>query len=195
MAHRISTGFNLQKLMLKETYDPNDDGKISLGIIDIDQNLNMGSHDIVLDAGRTVDAVDVSEHTHHFTKFNLDADPIKYEYSHVNSEKTVLELEHLFVGNYSAFEYEGYVYCYDTGGGTFNFPRLRLYVDGEQKAEDIFENIDTSGVGETKRVYKTFDNIGTGHKKVEVKIWVDPDSDNDLKGLKLKVISYEMSKP
>jgi len=196
MAHRISTGFDLRKLMLKETYDPNDDGKIALSIIDIDCDLNMGSHNIFLDEGYKVDNVDVEQHKHKLMITNKQDSFTSYTHSYVSGDNEYKILEasldinspHLFA------YYKGSITLEEVVGAELYYPKVRLYVNDVKKAE---RTVKPASVGE-KKDFSFCDtvDVSTGSNLlVEVRIFIIGDDKWTLEGKHLEVMVFHIEPP
>ena len=192
MVHRISRCLDVRKLMTKEEYDPNNDGKISLGIIDIDQDLNMGSHNIVLDEGAKVDGVDISEHTHSLSVTSVSDNPTLYSHSVDNQagEWKVGELTHDFNTEHALISYG--IRFKNRSNYAYNF-YIRLYINGQKVSE---HNRNVTQYEEKKFGFLEVLEVQQGSGiSVEVKVYVGVDKSYDLEGLSLVVKSYELLPP
>ena len=118
--HNISP--DLKPYMKKSVYDPDEDGKISLGLIAIDQDLNMGSHNILLNSGYKVDGIDVSDHTHSLVIYNYSKDPTLYTHDNVDGYQAyvVAELTHDFDTEHAYFICKADVYNYETSTSIYD---------------------------------------------------------------------------
>jgi len=192
MVHRISRCLDVRKLMTKEEYDPNNDGKISLGIIDIDQDLNMGSHNIVLDEGAKVDGVDISEHTHSLSVTSVSKNPTLYSYSFgdAHGDHVLAELNHNFNTEHALISYSMYVKNTGSIGWAF---WVRLYINDVKVAEDIR---DTDAGEEHRYCFLKELEVDEG-ENIPVKVIASiPDHEPaNLKGECLIVKSYELLPP
>ena len=192
MVHRISATLDVRKLMTKEEYDPNNDGKISLGIIDIDQDLNMGSHNIVIDEGYKIDGIDVSEHTHTTPIQSQSCVCDVYEYSEISAgeEKLLASTTHNFSTPHN-YILIGFKYS------TPNVPtvhfKYRLYVAGELKIEESLWNFGNE-THEAAKHYSIDEELGSGIS-VEFKIYVEDNSLLNVKAYYISCIAYSLEKP
>jgi len=176
MVHRITSGFDPRKLMWKERYDPNDDGKIALSIIDIDCDLNMGSHNIILDSGYKVDNVDIDQHTHSLSLPNKSDSFTAYTHDHKTEEGeyTVLETSLNVDSPHILIYYKVGLLLYTIVGDSKDWHKVRLYVNNNLKVErwveptlneekefpywDIVEGITGTNIPIKVTIYKTGDD-------------------------------------
>jgi len=192
MVHRISATLDIRKLMTKEEYDPNNDGKISLGIIDIDRDLNMGSHNIVIDNGYKIDGIDISEHTHSLSITSFGLDPTLYSHSNVSGgvEYLVAEINHNFNTPHAIITHR--TYLKNTGSVSKGF-WVKVYINGEEKTSHYF----TLAIGGERTVtYGDVVEIETQDTyKVEIKVLFEEGTTANLEGKKLITESYSLGKP
>jgi len=178
--------------MKKSVYDPNEDGKIALSIIDINADLAMGAHNITLDAGKTVDGIDVSNHTHTLTATSVSVAPTLYEPSvSQGNEYLVGTVDHNFTTTESLISY-----CvdFDAAGASDETYYVRIYVDGELK---LSREVTVPAHNSKRAQYGEVIDVGTtGTKTVDLKVYVDYIAESRVvHGKNLVVQSYNLGAP
>jgi len=195
MTHLIQTGVDLRKLMLKEVYDPNDDGKIALSIIDVDCDLNMGSHNILLDAGYKVDNVDIDQHTHSLSLPNKSDAFTAYTHSNITAtgEYTILELTLNVDSPHILIYYKGSITLHTIVGDVKEKAYIRLYVNGEKQVErSIYPTLNA----EVEFSYwDIVEGISGTDIPIEVKVYKSGDDEWSLKGKYMVVTVYHLEPP
>ena len=192
MVHRISRCLDVRKLMTKDEYDPDNDGKISLGIINIDRDLNMGSHNIVLDEGAKVDSVDISEHTHSLSVTAVSDNPTLYW-----EEKTDEGGEWVFAELTHDFNTEHALICYcvtleNKEPFAFDF-WVRVYINGVKRIEKLY-NVSAGGRKEASGLNNL--EVDEGEDiLVQAKVYIGADFSYKYSGRCLIVKSYELLPP
>jgi len=178
--------------MKKANYDPNEDGKIALSIIDIDADLAMGAHNITLDAGKTVDGIDVSNHTHCLNVGNQTYDCDGNTLNNIlTGTYTIITKQHNFNTIHAIFIYKIYIFNRTENDKTY---KIRLYVNGVLKKETT-RSMNYGTWNYTEKV--AFDDMPIGNDiDVKWEVYITGASTESDVGIQwIDIISYSLASP
>jgi len=183
---------SLKEYMRKDIYDPDNDGKISLGIINIDQDLNMGPHNILLDNGYKVDGIDISDHTHSLVVHNISDNPTLNSCVGLPQYEgcTVATITHDCVSEHLIINYKFRIKNNDTVDSSH---QLNVYIGGKSvKSEMLSVPAGTEKVFEYQEAYDV--DVASG-VKIEIFVGGGTSNNTDMEGLRLIAQSFTLGNP